>query len=613
MGSSTTMQPTAVQSLCTLRLLTSFAALMSIASATTGECPAGFYRSSAIVFPCSGAFGSISLWLDAASAPDRRLQGSLGAIGSGNRASVGQGVGTKTLGPVATKSADLPVGMNGFQAIAKGPRNFNLQLFDATLGFIVVAPSGAPVNSTTRTGTYRGLTISYIPNTQGTLPTVESIQVSGRNSMQLVLQASSDQATNGFPMGLSYTIGALNPCPSTMTGCDNYNKTQVAAEVSLWGMWVTAVYKTSGKAWAALALPNCDLNDTSGVPWHRWSKVWDVWPDKTSDLSWRRSFAFLDTNDDGKIESNEFNYGVEFYQSNGKASWSLPALSSMPPWATPVLIGLAATCCLCAGLAGLCCMKNKRNLKQTSTGTYRSLPTKDLEETNDDAEWVEPQKVSTPSPPRTIQMATMQQPRFVVHAPMEPRRTGSSHAQWMNPRPIWSGSSHHVWPATAPPPATPQWARVAAPQRMSMTSYIPQEQWTRGRSWDATNTEHFGGSFVADPNVSFNGSGYFPSMSTPSNYSMVRGRSSSPTVRHRELSPVAARGNLATFDYHSTGPNHLSSYAPSYMDRHGAASLWPESELRHQAAMSSAFSHSDSRQVYGESLLPTETHLDWAP
>jgi len=245
-------------------------------SSVGGQCGAGTYRSSAILWSCESPTAAATF-----------------------RVSAGEKVAA-LLVPAGVKNLEVRL----------TPPQVALQV--SNINGDVILGSGA-ATSVAQPG---GLDIR-LDRTSGN----EVVRFRGDTSDELIL--SLDNLAAGLQAAEATLLvqhEGLATCPASPIGCRPYNATAAANEVHDWACLANREFPTASSSWEAVGAVHAEAG---GIPWLEFGDVWDPFtPDSTgsSETRWMAAFRHLDQNDDMRISETEFERGYAACATSAGAS-----------------------------------------------------------------------------------------------------------------------------------------------------------------------------------------------------------------------------------------------------------------------------------------------------
>lgn len=228
---------------------------------STAQCPAGFYRTSNIVWGCQGASGS----------------------------------GAFDLLPSERKPlVSIPVGVQNLEYNCSSAVDIDLRLFDGdpNAPFIKRMIPGSD--------TYKGMTIRYSDNAKS-----KGLAVRGPVTISLYARIQNLAREESVAVCF-YQYAGISPCPRIPVGCSQHNSSAAWYEVESWSCWAQNAYFNADEAWTDSAEP---YTTQDFVPWHRWAAVWARWGKSKRRNAWQMALQDMDDNKDMRISKPEFTRG----------------------------------------------------------------------------------------------------------------------------------------------------------------------------------------------------------------------------------------------------------------------------------------------------------------
>lgn len=254
-------------------------------AAIAPACPEGFFRSSAIVWNCSGSTGSSFFFLQ----------------------------------PNLQVGVAIPEGVTNFWANAYANFDVDLELFDPVAKTNALKYETLHSSRRHKSVMYLGTTIEYSADETKQIPFHESIWIKGTMFRTMFLRFH-DEYDKHFITKLTFGYSGIKTCPATPHGCSTYDQALAGQVVRQWSRWAQSHYMTAQEAWHALARVKLD----GAVHWFMWNSVWRRNEDTSS---WQLAFHFLDSNKDAQITVDEFEQGFHLH------SWTkAEILASITAW-----------------------------------------------------------------------------------------------------------------------------------------------------------------------------------------------------------------------------------------------------------------------------------------
>lgn len=244
-------------------------------SLTNAMCPSGYYRSSALLFECSGGKGTAKFTM----APNKM-----------------------------EKAADIPEGVVDLKVALTSDVDVDMYLWDYASETYVLHWKVGVVNEARRHGLYKGMQVSFSGDDR-TTPIRESFNLSGAAKVPTGLRLFN-YAKEAAAATVNYEYSRMEHCHGAVpAGCSPYDPVEAEFTAVIWSRMVCKRHGSEREAWAAMEMGVARASDL-GLSWHDWVGDWD------HEEKWKLIFRFLDKDSDSYVSPEEFKRGYQLSGSN---------------------------------------------------------------------------------------------------------------------------------------------------------------------------------------------------------------------------------------------------------------------------------------------------------
>lgn len=272
----------------------------TIPAGLSDRCPAGYYRSSAMLFGCSA----------------------------------GRGVVRFSMRPSSMDEAVvIPKGVKHLQIMVSANVDVDMYLWDDEASKYIVHWKEGVVNDKRRMAVYKGTTYAFSGDDR-TTPILESCNLTGVLQAPVGLRLynyAKDRAT----ATLYYAYAGLSPCHTVPAGCEVYDRVEAEVAAMLWSKQVRRRHGSAEEAWNFV---NAGKSSALGITWHDWVSHWD------DEEKWKMVFRFLDIDGNSHISITEFTKGYKLAE-DGTGGLVMPSTTARPVRTTeePIVIDFPRT------------------------------------------------------------------------------------------------------------------------------------------------------------------------------------------------------------------------------------------------------------------------------